>query len=86
MEADGVDVWHVGIGGSVDLRMSRHSFRRMKARLPGCREEGSVEGLLRQAEMLATKQLVNRTQEDWFEDYVSYTYSSILGFISFCTI
>lgn len=73
MVADGVDVWHVGVGGSVDLRVSRERFREMKGRLPGCKEGGSVEELVRQAEMMATKQVVNRTQADWFEEYVSCT-------------
>ena len=69
METKGVDVWHVGVGGNVDLRISRYRFRKMKGRLPGCSEEGSVEELVMQEKMLATKR-ANRTEQDWFENYV----------------
>ena len=66
-----MDVWHVGVGGAVDFRVSKDRFQEMEERLPGCREVDSVEKLLKQAEMLATKETANRTQSGWFEDYVS---------------
>lgn len=74
MAVEGVDVWQVGVSGSVDLRVSQARFKEMKGKLPGCREQGSVEELVRQAEMLVTRQPVNRTQQDWFENYVSSLY------------
>ena len=74
MEADGVDVWHVGAGGSIDFRVKSKEFQEMKRHLPECSEEGSVEELLKKMEK-RTKQL-NQTrvaqtqQEEWFQEYV----------------
>ena len=64
-----MDVWRVGAGdGSVDFRVRREQFQEMKGVLPECREEGSVEELVREVE----GRYLNRTQQDeWFERYVS---------------
>ena len=69
LESDVVDVWHVGEGGSVDFRVSSEQFQRMKGDLPGCREVGSVEDIVRQEEQRRLK--LNGTQQEWFEEYVS---------------
>ena len=62
-----VDVWSVGSGGSVDFRVSSEDFQEMKGDLPECKVEGGVEELVRKME----KQYLNRTQQEWFEEYVS---------------
>lgn len=67
-----MDVWRVGVGGSMDVRMTLDKFREMKEKLPGCREAGSVEELVRQAEMLDAE-LVNKTNLEWFDKYVSFS-------------
>ena len=60
-------MWHVGEDGSVDFRVRREEFQEMKGDLPECREEGSVEELVREME----RTHLNRTQQEWFEEYVS---------------
>ena len=71
MEADGVDVWHVGTGGSVDFRVKSKEFQEMKQHLPECSEEGNVEELVRKMEQEMEKKHLNKTQAEWFEEYVS---------------
>ena len=60
-------MWHVGEDGSVDFRVRREEFQEMKGDLPECREEGSVEELVREME----RAHLNRTQQEWFDEYVS---------------
>jgi len=74
LEASGVDVWKVGAEGSVDFRVSREEFHKMKGDLPGCWEERSVEELVREEEQRREKRLLNQTQQEWFEEYVSTTH------------
>ncbi len=72
-----VDVWRVGGEGSVDFRVSSEQFQSMKGDLPECREEGSVEDLIRSTEQAMYKRNLNRTKycgqykAEWFEEYVS---------------
>ena len=67
-----VDVWHVGVEGSVDFRVTSQQFQEMKGDLPECREVGSVEDIVRKAEQDMFKKDLNNTQQEWFEEYVSY--------------
>ena len=72
LESEGVDVWHVGEGGSVDFRVTSEQFQRMKGDLPGCREVESVEEIVRREEQRRTgRKQLNQTQQEWFEEYVS---------------
>ena len=73
LESEGVDVWHMGEGGSVDFRVTSEQFQRTKGDLPGCREVGSVEEIVRREEQRRAqrKKELNRSQLEWFEDYVS---------------
>ena len=65
-------MWHVGTKGSVDFRISREEFQRIKGHLPECREGRNVEDLVREAEQMMTrKHSLNKTQLEWFEEYVS---------------
>ena len=67
-------MWHVGEDGSVDFRVRREEFQEMKGYLPECREEGSVEELVREMERAHLNTRLNRTQQDeWFERYVRRT-------------
>ena len=67
-----VDVWHVGVDGSVDFRVSSQQFQEMKGDLPECREVGSVEEIVGKAEQGSmSKRDLNKTQQEWFEEYVS---------------
>ena len=67
-------MWHVGEDGSVDFRVRREEFQEMKGNLPECREEGSVEELVREMERAHLNTHLNRTQQDeWFERYVRRT-------------
>ena len=59
----------------MDFRVSSEQFQRMKGELPGCREAGSVEQLVREEEQRRAKRQLNQTQQEWFEEYVSnYSY------------
>ncbi len=73
LEGDGVDVWHVGAGGTVSFRISNEEFLKMKGDLPECRVERSVEELVREMEAEIHKESLNKTQQEWFEEYVSLT-------------
>ena len=72
LRSDVVDVWHVGEGGSVDFRVSSEQFQRMKGDLPGCREVGSVEDIVRREEQRrSVGKGLTRTWQEWFDEYVS---------------
>ena len=69
-----MDVWHVGAGGTIDFRISSEEFQKMKDDLPECREERSVEELVREMETKMHKESLNKTQLDWFQEYVNSTF------------
>jgi len=69
-----VDIWKVSRGGNVDFRVSKSNWQEMVANLSTCRVAGNVEKILRSAERLDNKriQMSNKTQLEWFEEYVSH--------------
>lgn len=71
LEADGIDLWYVGLEGNVDFRVSREKFRRMYNYLFRCWEEGSVEELVRETEKREEEIQLKKTQPEWFEEFVS---------------
>ena len=80
LESDVVDVWHVGEGGSVDFRVSSEQFQRIKGDLPGCREVGSVEDIVRREEQQRAMQN-EEFEKEWFEDYVSQKLQYVISVI-----
>ena len=69
---EGIDIWKVASGGQVDFRVTNSRWQEMKEEMAGCDEAGTVEKVLKHAERMASKQVtINRTQAEWFDEYVS---------------
>ena len=69
---EGIDIWKVASGGQVDFRVTNSRWQQMKEEMTGCDEAGTVENILKHAEILASKRAaINRTQAEWFDEYVS---------------
>ena len=64
---EGIDIWKVASGGQVDFRVTNSRWQEMKEEMAGCHEAGTVENILKQAEIMASK--CNTTE--WFDEYVS---------------
>ena len=64
-------MWYVSAEGNVDFRISLKEFQLMKGDFPECREERSIEELVRKAEKDMMKLYLNESQQEWFEEYVS---------------
>ena len=67
LDEPSVDVWEVDTEGRVDIRMSRQLYESLGWEECSVLHE-SVEELVVNFE----KQLLNKTNAEWFEEYVSY--------------
>jgi hypothetical protein len=62
------DIWKMEADGSAEFRVKKEEFQEMKDYFPECKEEGSVEELVQEAER---RHHESQQEDDWFKTYVS---------------
>lgn len=69
---DEIDVWRTGSGGTIDFRIARRKWQEIKGDFPGCAISGYIDTILKNAHKVSAKEMPrNKTQVDWFDEYVS---------------
>ncbi len=69
---DGIDVWRIGSGGKIDFRVTWTKWQEIKRGFPGCDASGYIDTILKNAHKVSAKEMPrNRTEVEWFDEYVS---------------